>query len=104
MERFFSELRNKPYRYRRNVALGVAVVVTLVIFSVWAVSTKERFEARLDGMAQKAATNTATSTASGASSTAAVEPASPFEAISQTFSEGFDTIEKQFEELSKLAE
>lgn len=99
MEQFFSELRNKPYRYRRNIALGVAVTVTLVIFSVWIVSTKARFDARLDSMAK----NTSTTT-SGVAAGAAIEPASPFEAISQTMSEGLDTIQKQFEELSKLAE
>lgn len=102
MEHFFSALRNKPYQYRRNVALGVAVTVTLVIFAVWAVSTKERFDARLESMAQKSATSTA-SGGSGASSGAAIEPPGPFEAISQTMSEGLETIQKQFEELSKIA-
>ncbi len=102
MEHFFSALRNKSYQYRRNVALGVACAVTIVIFSVWVVSTKARFEARLESMAQKAATSTAVG-AGGTSAVSAIEPASPFEAISQTFSEGLETIEKQFEELSKLA-
>lgn len=81
------------------MALGVACTVTVAIFFVWIIPTKARFEARLEGMAQKAAT----STAAGARGSAVVEPASPFEAISQTFSEGLDTIEKQFEELSKIA-
>lgn len=99
MEQFFSTLRNKPYQYRRNVALGVSVVVTLGIFSVWAISTKERFDARLESLAQKAAT----STNSGAGGSPAIEPPGPFEAISQTMSEGLETIQKQFEELSKIA-
>lgn len=99
MEYFFSALRDKPYQYRRNLALGVAGGVTIVIFFIWAVSTKARFETRLESLAQKAAT----SSAAGARGAAVVEPASPFEAISQTFSEGVETIEKQFEELSKIA-
>ena len=99
MEHFFSELRNKPYRYRRNVALGFAVAVTVIIFSIWAVSTRARFEARLDDMAKKGSTTTP-----GDPRGATAELTSPFEAISQTVDEGLDTIKLQFEELSKLAE
>lgn len=93
MNHFFSRLLNKPYRYRRNVALGVAISVTLVIFSVWIVVTKERFDARFRSLAQAEASTT---------SSVPVEAAGPFEAISKTFSDGFDTIQKQFEELTKI--
>lgn len=105
MAHFFSALRNKPYQYRKNASLGVAVTVTLIIFFVWAISTKERFDERLERTAKKTAASTISGFEdSGASTTAAIEPASPFEAISETFSDGFDTIQKQFEELSKMAE
>ncbi len=95
MERFLSELRNKPYRYRKNVALGVAVVVSLVIFFVWAIATKARFDARIQMMAEKVASTTVPSPA---------ELSSPLSAISQSISEGIETIKSQFEELSKIAE
>lgn len=100
MERFLSALRNKPYQYRRNVALGIAVGVTLIIFSVWAISTKERFDARLESMAL----NSATSTVSGVVGLPTIEPDSPLETISRTFFDGLETIKSQFEELSKIAE
>ncbi len=69
--------------------MGVAVICTFTISVFWLISTKERFAARLE---KKTAT-----------STLVADLASPFETISQSVDEGLDTIQKQFEELSKVA-
>lgn len=83
MEHFLDNLRAKPETYKRNVALGVAGVVTLGILVFWIGIVRERFSQLPPTAAAKNA------------------PASPFKAISDTAGEGIDAIKGQFEELTK---
>lgn len=73
--------------------------MTCVIFFFWFLSTKDRLERHLESAVQQSAT----STISGVGAVSSVEVVSPLEVISRTFFDGLNTIQTQFEELSKIA-
>lgn len=43
MRKIIEKLHQKPERYRKNVALGISFVITLMIFGIWVTTLPGRF-------------------------------------------------------------